>query len=244
MLVVGFGPGEEGLSSLARTIDATLAGNIILFSRNTPDAGAAAETVAHAASIVRGATGADPLVAIDQEGGIVMRLRKGVAPIPGAMAQAAAFLGGGAELADIERLGAACGADLAVAGVNWNLAPVVDVNVNPKNPVIGVRSYGEDPVLVADLASAFARGLRSAGVMAAAKHFPGHGDTTVDSHLSLPLIPHDLPRLESVELLPFRRLIAEGVGSVMTAHVRFPAVEPEALPRHALLEGHQGAPAR
>ncbi|MCE1196705.1 glycoside hydrolase family 3 protein, partial [bacterium] len=230
MLVVGFGPGEEGLSSLARTVDATLAGNIILFSRNTPDAAATAETAARAASIVRSATGAEPLVAIDQEGGIVMRLRKGVVPIPGAMAQAAAFLGGGASLADIERLGAACGADLAAAGVNWNLAPVVDVNVNPKNPVIGVRSYGEDPALVADLASAFARGLRSAGVMATAKHFPGHGDTTVDSHLSLPLIPHDLARLESVELLPFRRLIAEGVGSVMTAHVRFPAVEPGALP--------------
>lgn len=230
MLVVGFGPGEEGLASLGRTAGATLAGNIILFSRNTPDAATTAETVARASSIVRSATGAEPLVAIDQEGGIVMRLRKGVVPIPGAMAQAAAFLGGGASLADIERLGAVCGADLAAAGINWNLAPVVDVNVNPKNPVIGVRSYGEDPALVADLASAFARGLRSSGVMAAAKHFPGHGDTTVDSHLSLPLIPHDLPRLESVELLPFRRLIAEGVGSVMTAHVRFPAVEPDALP--------------
>lgn len=230
MLVVGFGPGEAGLASLARTVDATLAGNIILFSRNTPDAAATAATVARAASIVRSATGAAPLVAIDQEGGIVMRLRKGVVPIPGAMAQAAAFLGGGASLADIEHLGAACGADLAAAGVNWNLAPVVDVNVNPKNPVIGVRSYGENPALVADLAAAFARGLHSAGVMATAKHFPGHGDTTVDSHLSLPLIPHDLARLESVELLPFRRLIAEGVGSVMTAHARFPAVEPDALP--------------
>ncbi|HWR10846.1 MAG TPA: glycoside hydrolase family 3 protein [Rectinemataceae bacterium] len=230
MLVVGFGPGEEGLSSLGRTVDATLAGNVILFSRNTPDAETSAETVAQARAIVRNATGFDPLVAIDQEGGIVMRLRKGVVSIPGAMAQAAAFLGGGIVLSDIERLGAICGADLAAVGVNWNLAPVVDVNVNPKNPVIGVRSYGEDPAVVADLASAFARGLRSAGVMATAKHFPGHGDATVDSHLSLPLIPHGVPRLEAVELLPFRRLIAEGIGSVMTAHALFPAVEPEALP--------------
>ena len=230
MLVVGFGPGETGLASLRKTVDQTLAGNIILFSRNTTDAKTTSEIAGRAKDIVRKATRLDPLVAIDQEGGIVMRLRKGVVPIPGAMAQAAAYLGGGAALADIERLGAACGADLAAAGVNWNLAPVVDVNVNPKNPVIGVRSYGENPALVADLASAFARGLRSAGVMATAKHFPGHGDTTVDSHLSLPLISHDLDRLESVELLPFRRLIAEGVGSVMTAHVRFPAVEPGALP--------------
>lgn len=230
MLVVGFGPGEEGLASLRRTVDQTLAGNIILFSRNTPDAEIAAVSVSKARAIVRDATGIDPLVAIDQEGGIVMRLRKGVVPIPGAMAQAAALKGGRISLADIERLGAVCGADLAAIGVNWDLAPVVDVNVNPKNPVIGVRSYGEDPAFVADLASAFARGLRSAGVMATAKHFPGHGDTTVDSHLDLPLIPHDLPRLEAVELLPFRRLIAESVGSVMTAHARFPAVEPEALP--------------
>ncbi len=230
MLVVGFGPGGEGLASLSRTVEATLAGNVILFSRNTPDVDTAAETVAQAKALIRNATGFDPLVAIDQEGGIVMRLRKGVVSIPGAMAQSAAFLGGEVALADVERLGAACGADLAAAGVNWNLAPVVDVNVNPKNPVIGVRSYGEDPALVADLASAFARGLRSAGVMATAKHFPGHGDTTVDSHLSLPLIPHGIPRLEAVELLPFRRLVAENVGSVMTAHARFPAVEPEALP--------------
>lgn len=230
MLVVGFGPGGEGLALLGQTVRATLAGNVILFSRNTPDAETAAETVARARAIVRNATGFDPLVAIDQEGGIVMRLRKGVVSIPGAMAQAAAFLGGGVTLAEIERLGAICGADLAAAGINWNLAPVVDVNVNPKNPVIGVRSYGENSAIVADLASAFARGLESAGVMATAKHFPGHGDTTVDSHLSLPLIPHGIPRLEAVELLPFRRLIAEGVGSVMTAHARFPAVEPDALP--------------
>lgn len=230
MLVVGFGPGEEELSSLGRTVDATLAGNVILFSRNTPDAETTAETVAQVKAIIRKATGLAPLVAIDQEGGIVMRLRKGVVSIPGAMAQSAAFLGGGIALSDIERLGAVCGADLAATGVNWNLAPVVDVNVNPKNPVIGVRSYGEDPALVADLASAFARGLRSAGVMATAKHFPGHGDATVDSHLSLPLIPHGIPRLEAIELLPFQRLIAEGVGSVMTAHARFPAMEPEALP--------------
>ena len=230
MLVVGFGSGEEGLASLRHTIETTLAGNIILFSRNTPNAATTAKTVYEARSIIESFTHESPLVAIDQEGGIVMRLRAGVIPIPGAMAQSAALLGKQIALSDIEKLGAICGEDLAALGINWNLAPVVDVNVNPKNPVIGVRSYGEDPQLVADCASAFARGLRSSGVLATAKHFPGHGDTAIDSHLAMPLIPHSLDRLNKVELIPFRRLIAEGLPSVMTAHVRFPAVEPEPLP--------------
>ncbi len=230
MLVVGFGPGKEGLATLRHTVETTLAGNIILFSRNTPDAATTVDTVYQARAIIESITHESPLVAIDQEGGIVMRLRSGVVPIPGAMVQSAALRGGRISLADIERLGAVCGGDLAALGINWNLAPVADVNVNPKNPVIGVRSYGEDPQFVADCASAFARGLSGVGVMATAKHFPGHGDTTTDSHLSMPLIPHSLDKLKTRELVPFCRLIDEGIPSVMTAHVRFPAVEPELLP--------------
>lgn len=230
MLAVGFGSDTKGFASLRRTVETTMAGNIILFSRNTPDAATTSDTVREARSIIEAATGTSPLVAIDQEGGIVMRLRKGIVPLPGAMAQSAAYLGGSVSIADLEMLGTICAGDLAAIGINWDLAPVVDVNVNPKNPVIGVRSYGEDPELVAECASAFARGLRVGGVMATAKHFPGHGDTALDSHLSMPLIPHGLDRLKKVELLPFRRLIEEGVPAVMTAHVRFPAVEPEPLP--------------
>ena len=230
MLAIGFPSGPEGMASLRRVVEETFAGNVILFSRNTPDAETTRSTVARLDSVIESATGFTPLVAIDQEGGIVTRLRKGLTPLPGAMAQAAACLGGGAELGDIQKLGKACGRDLAALGINWNLAPVADVNVNPKNPVIGVRSYGDDPRRVGEFASAFARGLKEGGVAATAKHFPGHGDTTIDSHLDIPLVPHELERLENVELLPFKRLIAEKIPAIMTSHVRFPAVEPDPLP--------------
>jgi beta-N-acetylhexosaminidase len=230
MLLVGFPAGEAGVEILRKAVAEFAAGNIILFSRNI---GSPAELFAldqKIRGIVQGGVGILPLIAIDQEGGIVARITEGVTPIPGAMAQAASVAGGLRSASDVRALGAICGTELSALGINWNLAPVADVNVNPANPVIGVRSYGEDPAKVAELAAAFASGLSDGGVLATAKHFPGHGDTTVDSHLGLPLIPHDAARLESVEMLPFKRLIAEGVAAIMTAHVRFPAFEPDALP--------------
>ena len=110
-------------------------------------------------------------------------------------------------------------------GVNWIFAPVVDVNNNPANPVINIRSYGEDPQLVGRLAAAFVHGVQEAGVLATAKHFPGHGDTEIDSHLSLPVIRVQRSRLDSIELVPFREVIQAGVMSIMTAHVAVPALE-------------------
>ena len=230
MLAIGFPSGEDGFGILEAVLEKTLAGNLILFARNGSDAKTAAVSAARARNLVFAVTGTEPLVAIDQEGGTVSRIRKGLTPIPGAMAQSAAFLGGGAMLSDIEELGEVCGAELYSLGINWNLAPVTDVNVNPLNPVIGVRSYGEDPCLVAAMTSAFARGLAKSGVVATAKHFPGHGDTVQDSHLDLPLVPHGFPRLDDVELLPFKRLIVEGIPTIMTAHLRFSVVEPDPLP--------------
>ena len=111
-------------------------------------------------------------------------------------------------------------------GVHVNFAPVVDVNNNPRNPVINTRSFGEDPALVAQLATAYIRGLQSAGVLATLKHFPGHGDTDVDSHLGLPIIKHPRERLDSVELPPFRAGIAAGAEAVMTGHIEMPAFDP------------------
>ena len=103
----------------------------------------------------------------------------------------------------------------------------MDVNNNPANPVINVRAWGEDPTTVERLTVAFQRGLAQEGVLGCAKHFPGHGDTAVDSHLQLPVLPHHLERLEQLELKPFRASIAAGIGSVMTAHLQIPALDPE-----------------
>ena len=124
-----------------------------------------------------------------------------------------------------ERYGRTTGDQAKRCGLNWVLAPVCDVNSNPDNPVINVRAWGDRPQAVADLVAAFERGLNAAGVLGCAKHFPGHGDTDRDSHLELPLISHDRSRLEQVELVPFRRLIASGIASVMTAHLLIPALD-------------------
>lgn len=230
LFLVGFPGGDAGEASLRSAVSERPFGNVILFSRNCASAEAAARAARVARDAIGAASGIAPLVAVDQEGGVVARLSEGVTPLPGAMAMAAAVAGGGASLADVEELAFVSGTELRSLGIDWNLAPVSDVNSNPANPVIGVRSFGEDPVSVAAFASAYARGLARAGVAACAKHFPGHGDTSVDSHLGLPRVDSDLQRLEAIELAPFRRLIADGIASVMTSHVLFPAVEPDEVP--------------
>lgn len=123
------------------------------------------------------------------------------------------------------QMGCEIGRQLVALGVNWNFAPVVDVNCNPNNPVIGGRSFGADPDLVSRMGVAFAKGLQEAGILACAKHFPGHGDTDMDSHLALPVITHTRERLDTVELAPFRALIESGVKSIMLAHLLMPALE-------------------
>ncbi|MFD5851939.1 glycoside hydrolase family 3 protein [Cytobacillus pseudoceanisediminis] len=159
------------------------------------------------------------LMTIDQEGGIVTRLQSGT-DMPGNMAL------GAARSEEISRkVGKAIGEELASLGINMNFAPVMDVNNNPDNPVIGVRSFGEDPQLVADMGVAYTEGLQSAGVAATAKHFPGHGDTAVDSHLGLPEVPHDKERLKEVELYPFQKGMEAGIDAIMTAHVTFPKID-------------------
>src|SRR5581483_10891840 len=166
------------------------------------------------------------LIAIDQENGIVQRMGEAATLFPGNMALGAI---GSNDLAYDVAL--ATGRELKALGINMNLAPVMDVNNNAANPVIGVRSFGEDPQLVARLGSAMAKGYQDAGVISCLKHFPGHGDTAVDSHLALPLIPHALERLEPVELVPFRRGIEAGAASVMVAQLAFPALpRDDALP--------------
>ena len=124
-----------------------------------------------------------------------------------------------------ERYGRCTGRQARLLGLNWVLGPVCDVNNNPANPVINVRAWGETPAAAGALAAAFVRGCQAEAVLACAKHFPGHGDTSSDSHLELPLLPHDRARLEAVELPPFQAAIAAGVASVMTAHLQLPALD-------------------
>jgi len=126
-----------------------------------------------------------------------------------------------------ESYGRCTGRQARLLGLNWVLGPVCDVNNNPANPVINVRAWGETPAAAGGLAAAFVRGCQAEGVLACAKHFPGHGDTSSDSHLELPLLPHSRERLEAVELPPFRAAIDAGVASVMTAHLLLPALDRE-----------------
>jgi beta-N-acetylhexosaminidase len=165
--------------------------------------------------------GAPPMLSIDQEGGRVMRLRDGVAPMP-----AASEIGARNDEAYAEQIGAQCAVDLRRAGCNLNFAPVLDLAVDPRNTVIGTRSFGADPLKVTALARAFARGLERGGVIATYKHFPGHGATAVDSHLALPVIEVDEATLRGRDLVPFAA-VAREARAMMSAHVLVPALDPD-----------------
>jgi len=158
------------------------------------------------------------LVCLDAEWGLGMRLAN-------TMSFPRNNILGNADSAVVRCIAGEIGRQLALIGVHMNFAPVIDVNNNPNNPVIGSRSFGDNPVTVADKGIAFMLGLNDAGILSCAKHFPGHGDTEADSHITLPLIAHDKDRLRSIELYPFVELIRRGVPAVMTAHLAIPALE-------------------
>lgn len=160
------------------------------------------------------------LIGADQEGGQLMAIGEGVTQLPGNMALGAT---GSPDLA--RRAGEVLGCELSAMGINVDYAPCCDVNINPKNPVVGIRSFGEDPLSVGRLAAAMVGGIQSAGVASTAKHFPGHGDTSSDSHVSLPSLPHSFERLQQVELVPFKTSIQAGVKLVMSAHIALPAID-------------------
>ncbi|GEJ57599.1 beta-N-acetylhexosaminidase [Anaeromyxobacter diazotrophicus] len=209
----GTTPSPEVLELLRRGVY-----GVILFARNVVDA----EQVAELVAALKHAAGRPLLVSIDQEGGRVARLRspQGFTELPPMRAIGHT---GDAEVAFAA--GALLGRELRAVGIDQDYAPVVDVDTNPQNPVIGDRSFSRDPEAVGRLGVALARGLQSEGVAACAKHFPGHGDTSQDSHRDLPRLPHELARLRAVELVPFRALAEAGVASVMTAHVVFDALD-------------------
>ena len=162
------------------------------------------------------------LVAVDQEGGIIAHLEDGFTrwPVP-------TLLTATADVDLAYRVGRAFASEMRAVGVNMNLAPVADLLTNPDNPIIGRRAFGADAAQVGPVVTAFADGLQAGGVLATAKHFPGHGDTDADSHVTLPVIMHDRQRLDAIELAPFRALIAADVAAIMVAHVVYTALDLE-----------------
>lgn len=200
-------------------------GNVILFSENIESLAQLKRLCREIQELVQRCTGQPALIAVDQEGGVVTRMPSDAANVPGAMALAAT---GNPELAF--EAGRITGEELRDCGVNFNLAPDVDVNSNSDNPVIGVRSYGDRPETVIQYSGQMLRGLQAGGVLCAVKHFPGHGDTSVDSHMGLPIVNKPLFELEQTELPPFQAAIADGTDAVMTSHILFPQLEPKQLP--------------
>jgi beta-N-acetylhexosaminidase len=198
-------------------------GGVIVFGRNVTSPAQLAEFL-HG---LQAATGPPPhrplLIAVDQEGGRVARLKAPFTDFP-----SAATVGqtGSDQLAS--EVGYTLATELRAVGINMDMAPVLDVLTNPANTVIGDRAFGSNPQCVARLGTAFMRGLQTGGVLAVAKHFPGHGDTLLDSHVAQPLSGRSDAQLQSCELVPFRGAIAAGVDAIMTAHVIYPVWDAQA----------------
>ncbi|MFD9853680.1 glycoside hydrolase family 3 N-terminal domain-containing protein [[Kitasatospora] papulosa] len=229
---------EIGVRDAAELISTYHVGGIIYFAwaHNTRDPHQIADL---SNGIQRaGLAGRTPLpllVSTDQEHGIVCRVGEPATLLPGAMA-----LGAGGSRSDARTAGRIAGAELAALGINQNYAPDADVNVNPANPVIGVRSFGSDPESVAGMVAAQVKGYQSSGIASTAKHFPGHGDTSTDSHTGLPVIRHTREQWAELDAPPFRAAVAAGIDSIMTAHIVVPALDPSEDPAtlsHPILTG-------
>lgn len=218
--------GFDGTSvppELARFCAAGAPAGVVLFGRNIEDTAQLVALIRELRALWP-AGGPAPLFAIDQEGGAVQRLKPPRCPEFAAlppMREAAARLGPDG----LRALGRAVGAQLAAVGFNVDFAPVLDVDTNPDNPIIGARAFGATPEAVIACALAFAAGLADGGVAPCGKHFPGHGDTDLDSHLALPRLAHDRARLDAVELAPFRAAVAAGLPMLMTAHIVYEALD-------------------
>jgi beta-N-acetylhexosaminidase len=229
---------EIGVRTAAEMIARYRVGGIIYFTwaHNTRDPHQIADLsngIQHAS--LRQPRGLPVLISTDQEHGIVCRVGEPATLFPGAMA-----IGAGGARKDARTLGRIAGQELRAIGIRQNYSPVADVNVNPANPVIGVRSFGSEADAVAGLVAAEVAGYQGAGVAATAKHFPGHGDTAVDSHYGFPVITHSRELWEKLDAVPFRAAIRAGIDSIMTAHIQFPALDASGDPAtlsHPILTG-------
>jgi beta-N-acetylhexosaminidase len=194
-------------------------GGVILYAA---DVGTPAQVLALTERL-QGAAGEVPLlIAVDHEGGRINRFRRPVTRLPEAWT-----MGETGDPPLVRECGRVAGEELLAMGINVDLAPVLDVNDEPSNPVIGRRAFGDEPGMVARFGTAFAAGLRDEGVVAVGKHFPGHGHTTTDSHQTLPVVTRSGEGLESIDLVPFRAAISQGIDALMTAHVVYTSLDPD-----------------
>jgi beta-N-acetylhexosaminidase len=217
MLMVGFA-GLEAPDYILDWLREGRVGGIVLFARNVDNPAQLAQLVQRLHDAAKYAL----LIGIDQEGGIVARLRQGFCESPGAMALSAAGADGPALTERVDRVLAS---ELRALGINWDFAPAVDIAYNPENPSVGTRSFGADMTRVAALGAAAVRGFQHAGVAACAKHFPGLGSTAIDTHLALPTLDTPTDQLLRQDMLPFRAAIDAGVASIMTTHTIFSALD-------------------
>lgn len=213
---------DEEFKDIVRTYKV---GNVILMKRNVENREQTARLCAQIQEVVLRETGYPALISADQEGGTVTRLQADSVNVAGAMAVASTGKPENARLA-----GRITGMELSALGINFDLAPVLDVNNNPKNPVIGERSYGDTAETVTRYGLEMMHGLHEGGVLSCAKHFPGHGDTDVDSHLGLPTINKSLEQLRQMELVPFIAAIQQDIPAIMTSHIQMPQLEKNGLP--------------
>ena len=196
-------------------------GNFILFARNVVDLPQLEKLTRDIYEEVMDSIGIMPFIAIDQEGGNTVRIMDKLTFYPGSMTLAAS------DLSNAEIIGHMMGKHLISLGINMNFAPVLDINNNPKNPIIGIRSYSDKPEIVSKYGIEVMKGMKSEGVISTVKHFPGHGDVEIDSHLGLPVLPFDKERLYNMELKPFIDAINNDVQNIMAAHIVFQEVDKE-----------------
>ncbi len=198
-------------------------GGVIFYDRNVASPQQVAQLNVDLQNAMKQNNDLPLFITIDQEGGVVARLKedKGFTEFPGQMAVAAT-----GDASNARRIAQAIAGEMLALGFNMDLTPDLDVNNNPQNPIIGTRSFGSDPKRVAEYGVAFIDAMQSVGMIAIGKHFPGHGDTGIDSHISLPTVPHNRARLESIEFVPFKAAMRANIAGIMSAHITFPAIDP------------------
>ena len=224
MVMTGY-DGTRLVPSIETILTKSKIGNMILFSRNIKSARQTRYLCTEIQHFMMENNGIPAFIAIDQEGGMVSRVPIDATNLPGNMAVSATGDPRNAQIA-----GEITASELHAMGINIDFAPVLDINTNRDNPVIGVRSYGDRKETVSEYGVAMINGLKSNGVMSVAKHFPGHGDTSVDSHFGLPQVDKTFREISQNELVPFQSAISAGIEGIMTAHILFPKIDKEKLP--------------